>query len=315
MIRIRACVTAATLLALAGCGLLGEEPVADRAGTTAITVSVMPTIDLAPFHLAMRNGYFTAEGLAVTTVGAPSGQASVAKLIGGDVDIAYSSYPPFFVAQARGAADLRLVADASAAGPRTTMVVAMPDSPVKGIADLAGRRVAVTGRNTVSDMLVKSAMRTAGADFSGVRWVEIPFPDTAAALERGDVDAAFLTEPFITQARRTVGAVPVADTAVGPARDLPTAGYAALRTFTDAHPDAVTAFRRAMERATAEAADRAVVEPLIVEFAKVDPAVAAETEMLTLRSRIEPATLQRVPNLLAEYGIIPAPLDVTGMIA
>jgi NitT/TauT family transport system substrate-binding protein len=323
MIQNRATLFAGVLIASAvatsGCALLGgEESSSDDASgrleKSMITVSVMPTIDLAPFHLAIRKGYFAAEGLQVQSVNAPSGQASLSKLIGGDADIAYSSYTPFFVAQSQRAADLRFVADASAAGPGTTMVVAMPGAPVKNVRDLAGKRIAVTGRNTISDTLVKSTMKNSGVDYGGVRWIEIPFPDTAAALARGDVDAAFLTEPFITQASRSVGAVPVVDTAAGPTKDLPTAGYGTLASFAKDNPRTVAAFQRAMRKATDEAADRAQVEPLIVEFAKVDPAVAAATKMLTLRSAIDVDELQRVPDLLVEYGIIKQPVGVAGMV-
>lgn len=306
--------------ALGGCGLLGDSDssTSDTSGRlekSAITVSIMPTIDLAPFHLADRNGYFTQEGLEVRSVNSPSGQASLTKLINGEVTIAYSSYTPFFVAQSKGVADLRFVADASAAAPNTTMVVAMPNSAVRSVRDLAGRRIAVTARNTISDTLVKSAMRSNGVDFRGVRWIELPFPDTAAALSRGDVDAAFLTEPFLTQAAQSVGAVPVVDTAAGPTADLPTAGYAALARFAAENPKTLAAFQRAMSRATDEAtADRSKVEPLIVEFAKVDPKVAAATRMLALRSTVDATQLQRVPDLLVEYGVISKPVDAAAMV-
>jgi NitT/TauT family transport system substrate-binding protein len=309
---------AAVALLVTGCAALGgtQEQASDAVGApTAVRVSIMPTTDLAPFHLAERRGYFAAEGLQVSTVTAASGQASLANLIGGDVDIAYSSYTPFFVAQDRKAADLRVVADASSAGPGTTMIVTMPGSSVRGVADLAGKRIAVTATNTISDTLVKSVMREADVDFSGVQWVSVPFPDTPAALQRGDVDAAFLTEPFITLAANTVGAVPVVDTATGPTADLPTAGYASLAAYADANPQVVGAFRRALQRAVDESGDRSVVEPLLVEFSRVDPATAAQTELLDFHAEPEPARLQRVPDLLVEFGVIGTRLDVTMMIA
>jgi NitT/TauT family transport system substrate-binding protein len=311
----------ALLTGLVGCGALGdsESSTSDGGGgleKSAITVSIMPTIDLAPFHLAVKNGYFAQEGLDVRSVNSPSGQASITKLLNGDVDIAYSSYTPFFVVQSKGAADLRFVADASAAGPDTTMVVAMPGSRVKGVRDLAGKRIAVTARNTISDTLVKSVMKSNGVDYRGVKWVEIPFPDTPAALSRGDVDAAFLTEPFITLAEKSVGAVPVVDTAAaGPTKDLPTAGYGALAAFAKENPKTLAAFRRAMRKATDEAADRSRIDPIIVEFAKVDPSVATATKMLTLRSTIDSEQLQRVPDLLVEYGVIAKPVDAAKMVA
>jgi NitT/TauT family transport system substrate-binding protein len=311
-------VLAALAVALCGCGALGSEDSRGDSGgaleQSEITISVMPTIDLAPYHLATQNGYFAAEGLTVTAVQSPSGQASLSKLIGGDVDIAYSSYAPFFVAQSKGVVDLTFVADASYASPRSTMVVTVPGSPVTGVRDLAGRRIAVTSRNSISDALVKTSMKANGVDYSGVNWVELPFPDTAPALARGDIDAAFLTEPFLTDAVRKVGAVPVLDTAKGPTAELPTAGFASLAPFARDNPRTVAAFQRAMKRATDEAADRAKIEPLIVSFAKVDEVTAKTATLLYLRSTLDASQLQRVPDLLQEYGIIAKKVDVTTML-
>jgi NitT/TauT family transport system substrate-binding protein len=315
--RLRTAALALVMTAgVAGCGLLGGSeaaPAADGA-PPVLTVSIMPTTDLAPFHLAMQNGYFEAEGVRVEAVTAPSGQASLAKLISGEVDVAYSSYTPFFVAQSRQAADLRIVADASAAAPDTTMIVAVPASGVRSIGDLAGKRIAVTATNTISDTLVKSAMREAGVDSSGVQWISIPFPETAPALARGDVDAAFLTEPFITIAERSVGAVPIADTATGPAAELPTAGYAALATVAEENRDAIAAFGRALAKATDEAADRGKVEPLLVEHTGIDAETAAATGLLTFRSTPDARELQRVPDLLLEFGVLKQRVVASAMI-
>lgn len=304
---------------LGGCAALGGST-GEQRGTggqarTVVKVSVMPTTDLAPFHLAMKNGYFKDEKLDVEMVNAPSGQASLAKLISGEVDIAYGSYTPFFVADSKRAADIKFVADASSAAPGTTMIVSMPNSSVRGVRDLAGKRIAVTATNTISDVLVKSTMRANGVDFRDVQWISTPFPDTAGALERGDVDAAFLTEPFITLARDRVGAVPIVDTATGRTRDLPTAGYGSLARFADQNPGTVRAFQRAMRKATKEAADRSKVEPLLVEFSKIDRETAARTALLNFRSTLDSRHLQRVPDLLRDFGVIDHRMDAAAMIA
>ncbi|WP_158882446.1 ABC transporter substrate-binding protein [Amycolatopsis anabasis] len=308
------------LASVSGCGLLGGSDKSAEGGTGAVEqpkvkVSIMPTIDLAPFHLAVQNGYFKQEGLDLEVVNAPSGQASLSKLIGGEVDIAYGSYTPFFIAKSKGAADIKFVADASSAAPKSTMIVAMPNSQVKSVADMAGKKVAITEQNTICDTLTKSVMKTNGVDFSKVQWVSLKFPDMAAALQRGDVDAAFMTEPFITSAAKTVGAVPVFDTATGPTQDFPTAGYGALGKFTDQNPKTVAAFQRALKKATAESADRSKIEPLMVQFAKVDKDTAALTTLLTFQSALDPRRLQRVPDLLLEFGTINQKIDVGPMIA
>jgi NitT/TauT family transport system substrate-binding protein len=309
----------AMLTSVSGCGLLGGSNTPSSAGnngleTTKLRVSIMPTIDTAPFHLAEKNGYFKQEGLDVETVNAPSGQASLSKLLGGEVDIAYGSYTPFFVAKAKGQQDVKFVADASSAGPKSTMIVAMPDSSVKSVKDMAGKKVAITGENTICDTLTKSVMKTNGVDYTKVQWVSIPFPDMAAALQRHDIDAAFMTEPYVTDSAKKVGAVPVFDTATGPTQDFPTAGYGSLAKFTDANPKTIAAFQRAMRKATTESADRSKIEPLMVQFAKVDQDTAALTNLLTFQSAMDPRRLQRVPDLLLEFGTITQKIDVGPMI-
>jgi NitT/TauT family transport system substrate-binding protein len=311
---------AMTMSALSGCSALGGSN--DTASTNTgslekptIKIAIMPTIDLAPFHLANKNGYFTQEGLNVEVVNAASGQASLQKLLAGEVDIAYSSYTPFFIAKSKGAGDIRFVADASSAAPKSTEIVAMPDGPVKGVKDLAGKKIAITAENTICDTLTKSVMRDNGVDFSGVKWVSLPFPSIAAAVKNGDVDAGFLTEPYITQAAKTVGAVPVLDTATGATQDFPTAGYGALGKFTDANPKTVAAFQRAMQKATNEAADRSKIEPLMIEFAKIDADTASLTTLLTFQSTLDARRLQRVPDLLQQFGTIQQRVDVGPMIA
>ncbi|MGW3963127.1 ABC transporter substrate-binding protein [Amycolatopsis sp. NPDC005003] len=308
----RAVLTGLLALLLTGCGALGgsSSPPAAK-----LRVSMMATIDTAPFWLAKDGGYFQREGLDVSTTEAATGQASLTKLISGEADIAYSSYTPFFLARSKGTADIRLVADASSAGPRATGVVALPASGIRSVADLAGKRIGISAPNTIADTLTKSVLADNHVDASGVKWVPLPLPNTAAALKNGDIDAGFLTEPYITQARRTAGATLVADTGTGSTVDFPTAGYGALGSFTAAAPGTVAAFQRAMAAATRDAvADRKKIEPLMVKYAKIDPDTAAATGLLTLKSTVDVRQLQRVPDLLRKTGVLANPVDVAAMV-
>ena len=141
-------VLACGLVTLAGCGLLGadssdRESAPKSAGSpekTKIKVAVLPTMDTVPLYLAMDQGYFAKEGLEVTPVNAASGADCVAKMVAGEDDFAFSSFTPFFLARSKGAADIKLVADATAAAPGNAVVVTMPNSPVKTIRDMAGRQ-------------------------------------------------------------------------------------------------------------------------------------------------------------------------------
>jgi NitT/TauT family transport system substrate-binding protein len=316
------------LTAVSGCGLLGSTDNSSASANTAsdslekpnLKISIMTTTDLAPFHLAVKSGYFRDAGFtfdpAKDVVVAKSGGESVSKLAAKEVDIAYSSYTPFFVAKSKGVADIKLVADASSAGPNSCVVVAMPGSAVRGVKDMTDKRVAVTARNTISDLLVMSTLKTNGIDWTTIKWTEIPFANTAEALAKGQVDAAFFTEPFKSQAEKTVGAAVVFDTATGPTANMPTAGFGANAEFVQRYPKTLAAFQRVMQRATDEAkGDRSKVEPLLQEYAKIDADTAKLATLLTFNSSLDATRIQRVPDLMLEFGVIKEKIDVAQMIA
>ncbi|MGW0891731.1 ABC transporter substrate-binding protein [Saccharopolyspora sp. NPDC002578] len=308
----------AALLTTSGCGLLGgarDDGGNDRVEQATITVGTLPTTEYAPLALAVRRGYFQHEGLQVEITKATDGSAALTSLISGEYDVALSSYVPLLTAQSRGAADLRIVADAGAAAPGTAVVMVPPDSPVRGPADLVGRVVGVSAIGTVSDLLVKSALHDAGVPTDRVELAPISFPNMPAALAQRRLDAALVTEPFITIATREGSARTAFDTAVGPAEGLPLSGYGATARFVQDNPRTVAAFQRGLTRATLEARDRRTVEPLLPDVARISPEVAAETELVTYRAVPDGTQMQRVADLMHSFTFIDHPLDATTLIA
>ncbi|QIZ35693.1 ABC transporter substrate-binding protein [Saccharopolyspora sp. ASAGF58] len=311
-------VTAGALLGTSGCGLLGGSQ-AESGGNGQVEkanlrVGALPINDLAPLHLAVRNGYFQQEGLTIEIVNAPDGSAALNSTIGGDYDITYSSYVPFFAAQASGAALLKIVADCAAAAPNATMIMTSPNSGVRTPQDLEGKTIAISGPNTITELLVKATLNAYGVNYSKVKLSPTPFITMPAALQQRRVDAAIVTEPFLTLAARDGGAVPVVDTATGPLEDLPLTGYGATAKFCEEHPKTIAAFQRVMDRAVAEAQDRSKIEPLLPEFAKIDKETAAIITLLKFNSRADATRLQRVPRLMKEFGFINTDIDVASMI-
>jgi NitT/TauT family transport system substrate-binding protein len=313
--------TVAAATAASGCSALGSDDsnASSNGGgleKSNITVSIMPTTDLGPFWLAQDGGYFKAEGLDVKSVIAASGQASMTKSISGEADIALSTYTPFFVAKSQGAADIQLVADGSSVNAKSNAIVTVPNSPVKTVADLAGKRIAITAKNTASDLLTKSVMKDHGVDSTNVKWTMIPLPNIAAALQQGQVDAAYLPEPFITQAAKNVGATPVIDINTGASQDFPLTGYGATKKWVQANPKTLAAFQRAMQKATRDALnDRSKVEPLLVKYAKIDEDTAKLLTIPGYGSVLDARRMQRVPDLLLQLGAITSPVEAAPMIA
>jgi NitT/TauT family transport system substrate-binding protein len=311
-------VTAGALMGTSGCGLLGGSQ--SQGGGNAqvekanLRVGALPTSELAPLHLAVRNGYFQREGLTVEIINAADGATALNNTIGGDYDITFSSYVPIFAAQAKGIAQLKIVADCASSVPNTCMIMAAPTSRVHAPQDLAGKTIAVSGLGTISELMVKAALRAHGMDANNFKPLPIGFPNMPNALRTNQVDAAFVVEPFLTLAARDAGAVPVVDTATGPLEDLPLGGYASSAKFADENPRTVAAFQRAMDTAVAEAQDRAKIEPLLPQFAKIDAQTASIITLQKMNSHADATRLQRIPRLMLEFGYIQKDIDVASMI-
>jgi len=313
--------TVAAATALTGCSALGSDSsnASSNGGgleKSKIKVSIMPTTDLAPFWLAQDSGLFKAEGLEVEQVVAKSGQESMTKAISGEVDIALSTYTPFFVAKSTGAADVQLVADGTSVNAKSNAIVTVPNSPVKTVNDLQGKRIAITAKNTASDILTKSVMKDHGVDYSKVNWVPIQLPNMAQALKDNQVDAAYMPEPQLSQAAKLVGATPVIDINTGATQDFPLTGYGSTTKWVQSNPKTLAAFQRAMKKATSEALnDRSKVEPLLVKYAKIDEDTAKLLTLPGYGSTLDARRLQRVPDLLLQMGVINSKVDAAPMIA
>ena len=312
---------AATVVAVTGCSALGGSDSSSGASNggsvekSKIKVSILPTTDLGPFWLALDGGYFKNEGIEVESVVAASGQASMTKAISGEVDIAFSTYTPFFIAKSTGTADLQLVADATSVNPKTNAIVTVPNSTVKTINDLAGKRIGITARNTASDLLTRSVMKDHGVDFSKVQWSQIALPNIADALKQGQIDAAYLPEPFVTQAAKTVGATPIMDINTGATQAFPLTGYGTTTKWVQSNPKTLAAFQRAMQKATRDSSDRSKIEPLLVKYAKIDTDTASLLTLPSYGATLDARRIQRVPDLLLQLGAITSRIDAAPMIA
>lgn len=309
-------VAAGAWFGVSGCSALGgsQQNGNSQVEKPKLRVGALPACELAVLHLAVRDGHFQEQGLDVEIVNAPDGGAALAAAIGGDYDLASSSYLPIFRAQARGVAQLKIVSHCASAVPDSLMIMASPGSGVREVQDLAGKRIAISGAGTISELMVKAVMRAHGVDFDGVQWVPIGFPNMPQALQANEVDAAQTVEPFTTLSVRNVSAIPVADVATGLLEELPLSGFVANARFAEENPRTVAAFQRAMDSAAAAAQDRSKVVELLPEFTKIDPDIGPVITLPKLESRISAADLQRVVRLMRDFGYVDEELDVAGMV-
>lgn len=319
-------IMATVLATLSGCGLLGGSS-GDDAGPTdkveksKVRLGLLPVVDVASVHLAIQEGYFRQEGLDVETINIQGAGAAIPSLVSANAtyDIVFGNYVSFFNSEAKGIAQsvegLKFIADGYVAKPNTWMVLAGPTSAAKKVTDLPGKKVAVTTKQSLAEVSIRSVLKVNGVDANQVTFVEMPYTDMGAALAANRVDAALLAEPFITQAAKDHGAVPLFDAASGPTAELPIAGYGTTGKFARENPKTVAAFQRAFAKGQeAAGTDRSKVEKLLPGYAKIDPQTAALVNLGGFPSRLEATRLQRIPDLMLEFGMLQKHIDAKTMI-
>ena len=313
----RLAVAAAVLLVAvlgAACGSAPSDPTPER---THLTVTGLPIVDVAPLHLAQQAGFFRDAGLDVTIAPLSSSTQAFSGLADGSVDIvAGANVVTYLQAQARGQVDLRVVAEAALAAPGLDQVVVGPRSGITDPAQLAGRTIAVnTPAPNIQTLTLDRVLASRGIDPRSVRYVAMPFAQSVQALAAGTLDAAWLVEPFVTQAERAVGALPLIDPCSGPTEAFPLDGYFTTSRFAEQYPQTVRAFRAALARGAALAADDEATTRVLPTFAPVDAPTASLITLPRYPTSLEPQRLQRVADLMTSTGMIGRRIDVASLVA
>jgi sulfonate transport system substrate-binding protein len=151
---------------------------------------------LAPLHIEVKWTEF------------PAGPQLLEGLNVGAIDFGTVGEAPPIFAQAAGA-DLIYVGNEPAASAAEAILVPK-DSPIKTVAELKGKKVALNKGSNVHLLLVK-LLEKAGVKYRDIDAVFLTPADARAAFERGSVDAWAIWEPFLAAAQMQTGARILAD--------------------------------------------------------------------------------------------------------
>ena len=143
------------------------------------------------------------QGVEVKWTEFPGGPQLLEGLNVGSVDFGVTGETPPVFAQAAGA-DLVYVAHEPPA-PTGEAILVPKDSPIKSVAELKGKKVALNKGSNVHYLLVR-ALEDAGLKYSDIQPVYLPPADARAAFERGSVDAWVIWDPFQSAAEHQLQA-------------------------------------------------------------------------------------------------------------
>jgi NitT/TauT family transport system substrate-binding protein len=304
-----AVITAATLLAVPACSSKdgGADPVS---GGTKVSVGVIPIIDVAPVYLGKQKGFFSGRGIDLTLVPEQAGSAIVKGVLDKKYEFGFSNVTSLIAADADGA-PLKAVASgvASTGRPgRDFSAVVVPDgSPIRTAKDLAGKRVAVNALKNLGDTTVRQSVRKAGGDPSGLRFEAMPFSAMPTALQNGQVDAAWVVEPQLSEAI-TMGAQVVASNYVDTAPDLTVAMYFTGTALIAGDPDLVKRFTAAVVESLRYADTHPDdVRAIVGTYTPISDTVRTAMILPNWPNDINRASVERLATLGRDDGIFDKP--------
>ncbi len=121
----------------------------------------------------------------------------------GRLDFGHTGEAPPVNAQAAGA--LLLYVGTQPPNPKGEAILVPPDSPIREIADLKGKKIAFNKGSNVHYFVVK-ALEKAGLDYTAVKPVFLPPADARAAFEQKNVDAWAIWDPYFAAAEHATDA-------------------------------------------------------------------------------------------------------------
>ena len=215
-----------------------------------LKVGVIPITDVAPLYLGIKKGFFKEENLTIEPQLAEGGAAIIPSVMSGDYQIGFSNTTSLVIAASKKL-PVQIISQGVLGG--TTQedawdsVVVPKGSAVKTPKDLEGKTVAVNTLNNIGPLTINNLMEKNGADYTKIKYVEVPFPEMGAALEAKRVDAAFTVEPAYSGAV-AAGGTPIASSYVETAPNLTVATYFASKQYIAENGEVVQRFKRAMEK-------------------------------------------------------------------
>jgi NitT/TauT family transport system substrate-binding protein len=254
---------------------------------------------------AQRAGFFRNHGVDVDIV-VNSGAANAAAVAGGAIQVAGANLVTLFKAHLNGI-PFQIVAPSSAysSDNPTQVLCVRTDAPFRTAADLNGKTIAVT---TIGDLLSTSTVAWIdqnGGTSSTVKLIEFPPSAQGAALESGRVQAATLAEPFLSNAISGGNVRVFAKIFDVIAPKFMVAGYVAMADYINANRDAIQRFSSALSEGAAFAnAHPDQTLPWLIDYAKIDPAVAKRARREIFSESLDLALIQHEIDTLVRLKVL-----------
>jgi NitT/TauT family transport system substrate-binding protein len=300
------------MIGLATAAALGSGLAAAQARTpVTVQAGFIPVTDVAALYLGDEVGIFKKHGIDLKVNMGATGAALVPSVMSGEYQFAFSALVPLLQARDKGL-PVRIIAAGSSStgikGSDVTMIHAGPKSGIKSAKDLEGKNVSVNARNGLLELLGKIAVKADGGDPAKVKFVELGFAESLAALQAGKTDAMVGAEPFGTAAINAGFPAIASPYSAMSSKSMLTSAYFSFEDQLKKNPELFRNIRAAINESLEYAQQHPDgVRKQLPKFTKLGPDVAAKLILPTYITAVPRESVEIFGKYARDFGMINKP--------
>ncbi|TWP32974.1 ABC transporter substrate-binding protein [Leekyejoonella antrihumi] len=296
----------------------GDVSAAGSPGAPALStlkVGVMPFVDVAPMYLGVKKGFYKDHGLRLDLIPMQSGTAAISAVMSGSVDFGLAT--PIAVAQARAKGlPIRFVAPSEQRVPSINGLVVKANSRLHNAKDLDGKTIALSSLKTQPQFNITAFGTMHGADPGSWKLISMATPDMLKALGADRIDAAYMAEPFLTQAKESGYRVIINDplkSVIGE-KAMVSAWFSQDKTI-KAKPNLMTEFVAATAEAnTYSNKHHDELRGIIPSYTKLPKKVVSKITLPVYAPTLNRETMKKTVSLGVKYGFVDKPVPVDDLV-
>ncbi|HVX91036.1 MAG TPA: ABC transporter substrate-binding protein [Candidatus Paceibacterota bacterium] len=313
-------------LAFVGCSKTEQSGKAETAAAPAkaesgkVRIAYQPIVFGMPVFVAEQQKYFAAHGVAEESKSFTSANDMINALVAGEVEIVpgaplvpvlslESQYPGRFRVFAHSVMTLDKPFD---------LILVKKDSPIKTVADLAGKKLALIPGTTAMNAM-KAYLKKNNVDSASINYVQLAPPSQLSALQADAVDALYAYEPTVTIALDQGGYRAISPSVYCSLQN-PCALVVSIidRKFEKANPDTAKRAIEALDDAVKLMRDDPVkASASLAIYTKVDPKITSKVSLqnMTTAGKMDLKSLQQFIDILLDIGEIKTKVAAENLVA
>jgi NitT/TauT family transport system substrate-binding protein len=294
-------------LILGACLALPATAAGENAKLEVARVGLLPNAETAQMRLGDKKGFFKEAGIDLQITDASSGAAAITALIAGQFDVVFANTVSVMQGRDKGLPLIMIAAASTSTGEQGkdfSALVVSSKNTMKSAKELAGKTVASNTVKNIGEITARLSVAKAGGDGASIKVVEMPFANMEQALEEGQIDAAWMVEPFHTTANQH-GLRDIASNYVDTAPHLTAAAFVSTDKIVKDKAEMMKRLKAAIVKTAAYAnAHPEEIRALIPTFTKITPAIANQFVIPRYDAEVNVASLEAMLPEMVKLGMI-----------